>query len=207
MEEINLDKVTIFQALPMIMLEFGGMKKMTAQERMDRGLVTDTGITYSYRGIDQLAGKVQPLFGKYRISIFVNVTSYTSVPYMRKTKFGESQWYRDEVAVEYTLADQFGTKVVNCVRGIGDDNSDKGYNKAMTNSFKNLLLRILCIGDPQDDIDNNQNQYYNQFKHVSSYLSNFFSGISSSLSKTIELISSHRQSSVGKHSRKAARKW
>jgi hypothetical protein len=42
--------------------------------------------------------------------------------------------------------------------GLGEDNADKGINKAMTGAYKNLLLRILCIGDPQDDTDHESNQ-------------------------------------------------
>jgi hypothetical protein len=37
--------------------------------------------------------------------------------------------------------------------GLGRDNSDKGYPKAITQAYKNLLLRVLMIGDPADDAD------------------------------------------------------
>ena len=45
------------------------------------------------------------------------------------------------------------TRSFATTEGLGRDNSDKGYNKASTAAFKNLLLRLLCIGDPRDDTD------------------------------------------------------
>jgi hypothetical protein len=44
-------------------------------------------------------------------------------------------------------------RIESVTMGIGRDNSDKSANKAMTGAFKNLLLRLLCIGDPADDTD------------------------------------------------------
>jgi hypothetical protein len=43
--------------------------------------------------------------------------------------------------------------IVAATIGMGDDNADKGANKAATQAFKYLLLQTFCIADPSEDGD------------------------------------------------------
>lgn len=147
----------VIQAIARVMAEIGGIRKMTAAERQRLGIGGgDTGISYAYRGIDQLAQKAQPLLGMYGVVIVPNVTETTITKIVKgNATLENTQWTRTVVEVEWTLYGPGGVSdwITSITVGIGDDNSDKGHNKAMTTAFKNLLLRILCVGDPQDDTD------------------------------------------------------
>lgn len=153
----------VIAAIARVMAEIGGIEKLTPQQRKARGMSGGDaeGIKYAYRGIDQLAQHAQPLFGKYGVVIVPNVADVDIDKIVKGGATMENTtWTRTTVTVEWTLFGpgvgqtnpQFDS-ISTTVHGVGDDNSDKGYNKAMTASFKNLLLRILCIGDPQDDPD------------------------------------------------------
>lgn len=151
----------VIQAIARVMAEIGGIEKLTPQQRRARGMSGGDaeGIKYAYRGIDQLAQHAQPLFGKYGVVIVPNVVDVEIDKIVKGSSTMENtQWTRTTVTVEWTLygPSEFPTEndfITSKVIGVGDDNSDKGMNKAMTAAFKNLLLRILCIGDPQDDAD------------------------------------------------------
>jgi hypothetical protein len=69
-------------------------------------------------------------------------------------------WTRTTVEVEWSIYGPGGPedKITAVTIGVADDNADKSVNKAMTAAFKNVLLRVLCIGDPQDDTDSYQRQ-------------------------------------------------
>lgn len=153
----------VIAAIARVMAEIGGIEKLTPRQRKARGMSGGdaVGIEYAYRGIDQLAQHAQPLFGKFGVVIVPNVVAVEIEPIVKGAATRENTtWTRTTVEVEWTL---YGPgigldhprsdNIMTVVHGVGDDNSDKGYNKAMTASFKNLLLRILCIGDPQDDPD------------------------------------------------------
>lgn len=148
----------VIAAIARVMAEIGGIRKLTPQQReaMGMGGGDAQGIKYAYRGIDQLAQAAQPLFGKYGVVIVPNVLD-TGIEKIVKgnATMETTTWTRTTVEVEWTLYGPGGMddKIVTMLIGVGDDNVDKGVNKAMTASFKNLLLRILCIGDPQDDPD------------------------------------------------------
>ena len=144
-------KLSIYEAIPAIMREVGGIKKLDAQERKKLNLSLPEGIPYAFRGIDQICQKLQPLMGLYGVCTFPNVLEYSQTEYTRKTKYGDSSWTHEKVFVEYKVTASDGSFIECNVYGYADDNSDKGYNKAMTNSYKNLLLRLFCIGDPADD--------------------------------------------------------
>lgn len=137
-------------ALAAVMGELGGIGRMTAEERRQRGLVTgDQGVSYAYRGIDQIAAAVQPLFAKYGIVAVPFVVASEVKDIIVNTR----PWTDTFVRVEWVIAGPNGTQLRACTEGWGRDNSDKGANKAITGAFKNLLLRLLCIGDPADDTD------------------------------------------------------
>jgi len=142
----------VVTALAAVMAELGGVGKMTAAERARRGVGGgDTGITYPYRGIDQIAGAAQPLFGRHQI---------VTVPVVEESRVTEivvkdKPWTDTYVRVRWLICGPAGVddRLEAVTEGLGRDNSDKGFNKAMTGAYKNLLLRLLCIGDPADDTD------------------------------------------------------
>lgn len=150
---------TVVAAIARVMAEIGGIRKMGKNERIQRGLIeasNEKGVPYAYRGIDQLASAAQPLFGKYGVVIIPTVLSQEIVQVVVNNNpwtdtFVEVRW--DLYGPGWANASLHSDMITSVTTGVGRDNSDKGVNKAMTIAFKNLLLRILCIGDPQDDAD------------------------------------------------------
>ena len=65
-----------------------------------------------------------------------------------------TRWTDTYLTVEYTIYGPGGTDdhiTAGPFLAVGRDNSDKGFNKAMTQAFKQCLLQLLSIGDPQDE--------------------------------------------------------
>ncbi len=143
----------VIEALARVTEDIGGIRKMTAEERRRRGIGggDSEGVKYAYRGIDQIAQAAQPLFGKYGVVIIPRITDVEQTPIQVNSK----PWSDLTMEVEWTIYGPGGMddKVVAVTTGQGRDGADKGHNKANTGAFKNLLLRILCIGDPEDDTD------------------------------------------------------
>lgn len=150
----------VIQAIARVTAEIGGIRKLTPTQRAQRGMSggDEKGVTWAYRGIDQIAQAAQPLFGRYGIVVKPHVLAHEAPKILKgqNATMETTSWYRQQVTVEWTVYGPGGvTDFIQCETvGIGDDNSDKGMNKAMTAAFKNLLLRLLCIGDPADDTDN-----------------------------------------------------
>lgn len=130
----------VVQALHAVMARVGGIEKTKAEN-----------LNYKIRGIDQIAAAAQPLFGQYGVLIVPDVLDKHVTPLVVNGK----PWTDTEVTVRWRLYGPGGVDdiITSDTVGLGRDNSDKGINKAMTAAFKNLLLRILCIGDPVDDTD------------------------------------------------------
>ncbi len=138
----------VITALAAVQAEIGGISKKKGGEGS---------ISYAYRGIDAIAAAAQPLLG--RAGIVISPTDATITNVEQLTVNGKP-WTDTLVTVNWTIYGPGGvTDHINAVtQGLGRDNSDKGYNKACTQAFKNVLLRILCIGDPNDDADAPQHQ-------------------------------------------------
>jgi hypothetical protein len=140
---------TVAAALAAVMGELGGIEKLTPEERRRRGLSSgEKGVTYAYRGIDQIAAAAQPLLAKHGVVLVPEVVDCK----VEKITVNGNPWTDTMLTVRWTIAGP-GDPLMACTAGLGRDNSDKGVNKAMTGAFKNLLLRLLCIGDPDDDTD------------------------------------------------------
>lgn len=146
----------VISALAAVMAEIGGIRKLTSAQRVKMGLQAapegeDRGVKYAYRGIDQIAQAAQPLLGTYGVVIVPNVIERAVADITINSK----PWTETLVKVVWTVYGPGGVEdnIRSVTYGLGRDNSDKGDNKAMTTAFKNLLLRILCIGDPRDDTD------------------------------------------------------
>lgn len=142
----------VVEAIARVMGDIGGIEKLDKEERKRRGLGggdADGGISYAYRGIDQIAAAAQPLFAKYGVVIVPRVVESRVVDILVRN----NPWTDTFVRVEWIIAGPNNTRLEGCTEGQGRDNNDKGANKAMTSAYKNLILRLLCIGDPNDDTD------------------------------------------------------
>jgi hypothetical protein len=147
----------VIEALARVMGDLGGIGKMTQEERRRKGLSTgggEGGISYAYRGIDQIAAAAQPLFAKHCVAIIPIDTESMVKDFTQNGKPWTEHWVR----VTWMVAGPGGVddSIKAISEGLGRDNSDKGINKALTSAYKNLLLRLLCIGDPNDDTDHDR---------------------------------------------------
>ena len=110
------------------------------------------GVTYAYRGIEEITMALQPLLVRHGVVITpqASVVSVVELPH----KGTKGDWTRTTLSVDYTihLRNSEDQIFATCI-GVGDDNADKGANKAMTQAFKYLLLQTFCISDPADDGD------------------------------------------------------
>lgn len=107
---------------------------------------------YSYRGIEQIARHAQPLFSRHHVVFVPHVETWEVVDIVVNGK----PWTDTRLAVSYTVYGPGGPEdhiTVGPLLGIGRDNSDKGANKALTQTFKYALLQVLAIADAKDDAD------------------------------------------------------
>ena len=147
----------VVAALARVMADLGGVEKLTPDERRRRGLGGGdggTGINYAYRGIDQIASAAQPLLARYGVVMIPEVTSVRVVDIVVNGR----PWTDTFIDCNWHVYGPGGiTDVIHgATSGSGRDNSDKGVNKATTSAFKNMLLRLLCIGDPADDTEHDR---------------------------------------------------
>ena len=110
------------------------------------------GVTYAYRGIEEITAELKPLLVKHGVVITPFATLVSVVPLPEKGS--NNNWTRTTIQVNYEISgDDTEETIVAGTLGVGDDNADKGVNKAMTQAFKYLLLQTFCIADPSDDGD------------------------------------------------------
>ena len=142
----------VIEALARCTAEIGGIEK---RRRLTEPGERDT-LKFPFRGIDAIASAAQPLLGRYGVVIVPTEAKITTI---ENITLGGNPWTDTFVTVLWTVYGPGGLddSFESITQGIGRDNSDKGYNKGATQAFKNLLLRLLCIGDPKDDADEHQN--------------------------------------------------
>lgn len=104
---------------------------------------------YSYRGIELITGKLQPLLAKHGLVIVPQVTSYEVVP----SPGQKEAWQDVYLTVRWLVYGPDGSHVEAVTQGVGRDHTDKGANKAQTQAFKYLLMALFCIADAKDDSD------------------------------------------------------
>jgi hypothetical protein len=111
------------------------------------------GVTYAYRGIEEITVALQPLLVKHGVVITPSATLVSVVPLPEKGN--NANWTRTTLSVLYEihLAGSKEPPITATCIGVGDDNADKGANKSMTQAFKYLLLQTFCIADPSEDGD------------------------------------------------------
>lgn len=137
----------VISALAWVTANLGGIAK---RQRPPGGGGGNDREFYAYRGIDEIAAAAQPLLGRAGVVI---VPTEAVIVTVDEIQVNGRPWTDTTVSVAWTIYGPGGSWIPARTQGIGRDNSDKGYNKAATQAFKNLLLRLLCIGDPQDDAD------------------------------------------------------
>lgn len=153
----------VIEALARVTWQIGGISKLTPEQRRRlTGVAGEPGgVNFAYRGIDQIASAAQPLFGRYGVVIVPKANTPEVIKIIKGNATMETTaWTRTTVEVEWSIYGPGGPedKITAVTIGVADDNADKSVNKAMTAAFKNVLLRVLCIGDPQDDTDSYQRQ-------------------------------------------------
>ena len=113
----------------------------------------DRGVTYPYRGIEEITAEAQGLFAKYGVVAI----PWKTVPIETRefqTQKGTT-WTDEKIEIHWRIYGPGGTDdmIEAQTLGIGRDNSDKGWNKGATAAFKYLLLPMLMVADPKDDND------------------------------------------------------
>ncbi len=135
----------VVAALSLVMRDLPGIAK--AKHRTEDG----KGLTYAYRGIEEITAEVQGLFAKYGVVTVPRVRART----VKDIVVNDRDWTDTYLEVEWDIYGPGGTLdfISATTYGHGRDNSDKGTNKAMTQAYKYLLLDLLAISDPADDND------------------------------------------------------
>lgn len=143
----------VIAAIARAAAEMGGVAKTQPASRDDGS----GSIKFAYRSIGAITAAAQPLLGKYGVVVH---PLDAIVDRIEPITIGQKPWTDIWVTVHFAIYGPGGVDDVihSTMQGMGRDNSDKGYNKACTMAYKNLLLRILCIGDPKDDADAEENQ-------------------------------------------------
>lgn len=139
------DATNVVEALASVMRDLPGIGKSKHPSADGKG------ITYAYRGIEEITSEVQGLFAKYGVVCVPRVRSRSVVD----ITVNDKPWTDTYLEVNWDIYGPGGLE--DCLSattyGHGRDNSDKGTNKAQTQAFKYLLLDLLCISDPADDND------------------------------------------------------
>ena len=141
-------KLSVISALCEVKKIIEPIKKKTQEER---GIKNAT-IKYAYIGIDDICDEVQNLFGKHGV-VCVPMAHLEEAQISKIVRNG-NDWTHIILPVTYNIFGTDGNFITAYVIGEAMDNSDKGMNKAQTSAYKNLLLRLLDIGDSKDDTDN-----------------------------------------------------
>jgi hypothetical protein len=123
------------------------------------GYVQKTGINrfhgYKYATEADLVEMIRGEFAKRQVFVFPDVVEYTRVPLEVESSKGIRKTQISEVNIAWTFVDgESGEERTVHVRGVGEDNVDKGFYKAFTGSEKYLLMKSFLIptgDDPEDD--------------------------------------------------------
>lgn len=136
--------VCVTEALRRVMRDLPGIGKDNTASAQQGG--------YAYRGIEQITKEAQRLFAEHGVVFVPRVIAHDT----RDLIVNSKPWTDTILMVEYDVFGPGGREdriTVGPLVGIGRDNSDKGANKALTQTFKYALLQSLCISDAKDDAD------------------------------------------------------
>jgi hypothetical protein len=104
---------------------------------------------YSYRGIEAINRHVQQLFAEHGVLPVPRAEIVKIVP----SPAMKDGWQDVIMRVEWFFVGLDGSTISAVTNGVGRDRSDKGSNKAQTQSLKYLLNPVLLIADGKDDGD------------------------------------------------------
>lgn len=136
----------ITEALARIMAELPAI----AKKRHPEG-----GVTYAFRGIEEITAEAQELCARYGVVYFPR----GEITEIKEITVNGKPWTDTIVSVEYEVSHgPSDTSKIVRVPGIGRDNSDKGSNKGMTQAFKYALIQTLMVADPKDDGDRERHE-------------------------------------------------
>lgn len=100
------------------------------------------GVTYAYRGIDDVMNELHPLLAEYGVTIVPEVVEQTREN--RQTLKGNPIIY-SIMKVKFHFYATDGSEVVATIIGEGMDTSDKASNKAMAIAYKYACFQVFCI--------------------------------------------------------------
>lgn len=122
----------IIESLAAIMGEIGAIGKTKKS----------TGVSFAYRGIDDVMNELHPLLAKYQVLTVPEVVDHKREE--RQTTSGKPMIYSImTVKMHFVAVD--GSEVVATVVGEGMDLSDKAGNKAMAIAYKYACFQVFCI--------------------------------------------------------------
>lgn len=102
---------------------------------------------YTYRGIEAITSKLQPLLAQHGIVIVPRSTIVNVLP----SPAMREGWQDIHMTVDWVIIGPDGDSITATTCGIGRDRADKGSNKAHTQALKYLLLTLFAIADRADD--------------------------------------------------------
>ena len=134
----------IFQHLNDIMADIGSIKKEKS----------GSGISYKFRGVDQVYAALQPLLVRHKVMVLPTRTRDVRYDEAETKNGGALNYCR--LTQEYTFFSCTDDSWVACeMPGEAMDTSDKATNKALSAAFKYLSFQGFCIptDDPDQDAD------------------------------------------------------
>ncbi|MCA1844842.1 MAG: ERF family protein [Actinobacteria bacterium] len=102
----------------------------------------NTGLKFSFRSIDAVLNKINPLLGAHGVYVVPRVID-VKVEALAKGRAAV-------VTVEYRFTADDGSEVVAVSVGEGHDWADKAVSKAMTMAFKTCLGQVFAISTEED---------------------------------------------------------
>ena len=134
----------VIQAIARVMAELPAIGKNSKADPKMGG--------YAFRGIEAITAEAQKLQAKYCVVFVPRVTECE----IKDILVNDKPWTDTILHVEYDIYGPQGISdkiVCGPLIGIGRDNSDKGANKALTQSYKYALIETYCISDSTADAD------------------------------------------------------
>lgn len=121
----------IYEAINKVMAEVGPVKKKETK-----------GLSYAFRGIDDIYNALNPVLTKHGVFNTINVEERVIREY--KTASG-SVWQNTSIRVAYKFYCKDGSSVGLSVWGEGSDGGDKGTSKALSQAHKTAICQLLCL--------------------------------------------------------------
>jgi len=126
------NKMNIFKLIPKVMSDLGAIGKSGNNSQQG----------YKFRKIDDVYNSLMPVLAKHGVFFVPSVLESHEERFT--TSKGTSQ-IRVKLKVKYNVYADDGSSFETVVEGEGIDTSDKATNKALTASFKYMLIQVLCI--------------------------------------------------------------